>query len=294
MPVIWGRSQAAVFILINLAGSCLPAGSYTNEEPTVEKTNILIEVIDGIGWLKINRPERLNALNSEAIESLDYFLHIIDQDLTVKVIVITGAGEKAFVAGGDIKEMATMSPMEARAFAQKGQQMITFIEKMNKPVIAAVNGYALGGGFELALACDFIYASEKAKFGLTEVTLGVIPGFGGTQNLARLIGPNKARELIFSGRMIPAQQAKEWGIVNEIFPAEELQAGVMEVARSIARNGTIAVGSAKEAIVHGLNMGKEDGLRYESSLFATLFATQEQKEGMQAFIMKRKAEFNGK
>ncbi len=260
----------------------------------MEKTNILIEVTDEIGWLKINRPESLNALNSEVIASLDYSLHILDQDLTVKVIVITGAGEKAFVAGGDIKEMATMSPQEARAFAHKGQQMIMFIEKMNKPVIAAVNGYALGGGFELALACDFIYASEKAKLGLTEVTLGVIPGFGGTQNLARLIGPNKARELIFSGRMISAQQAKEWGIVNEVFPADELHAGVMEVARSIARNGTIAVGSAKEAIVNGLNMGKEEGLRYESSLFATLFATHEQKEGMQAFITKRKPEFNGK
>jgi enoyl-CoA hydratase len=260
----------------------------------VEKTNILIEVTGEIGWLKINRPESLNALNSEVVDSLEYALQTLEQDPTVKVVVITGAGEKAFVAGGDIKEMAAMSPLEARAFARKGQQMIEFIGKMHKPVIAAVNGYALGGGLELALACDFIYASDKAKLGLPEVTLGVIPGFGGTQNLARLIGPNKARELIFSGKAIPAEQAKEWGIVNEVFPAGQLQAAVMEIANSITRNGSIAVGSAKEAIVNGLNMGKEDGLRYESSLFATLFSTQDQKEGMHAFIGKRKAEFKGK
>lgn len=260
----------------------------------MEKTNILIEVTGEIGWLKINRPESLNALNSEVVDSLEYALRTLEQDPTVKVVVITGAGEKAFVAGGDIKEMAAMSPLEARAFARKGQQMIEFIGKMHKPVIAAVNGYALGGGLELALACDFIYASDKARFGLPEVTLGVIPGFGGTQNLARLIGPNKARELIFSGKAIPAEQAKEWGIVNEVFPAEQLQAGVMDIANLIARNGSFAVGTAKEAIVNGLNMAKEDGLRYESSLFATLFSTQDQKEGMQAFIGKRKAEFKGK
>jgi len=187
-----------------------------------------------------------------------------------------------------------MAPLAARVFARKGQQMIEYIEKMHKPVIAAVNGYALGGGLELALACDFIYASEKAKLGLPEVTLGVIPGFGGTQNLARLIGPNKARELIFSGKVLSAQQAKEWGIVNEVFPGEELPAKVMEIAQAIARNGMIAVASAKDAIVNGANMNKEDGLRYESSLFATLFATEDQKEGMQAFIAKRKAEFKGR
>ena len=260
----------------------------------MDKNNILIEVSEGIGWLTINRPENLNALNSEVVESLDYALHNLEQDTTVKVVVITGAGEKAFVAGGDIKEMAGMTPQEARAFSRKGQQMIGFIEKMKKPVIAAVNGYALGGGLEVALACDFIYASEKAKLGLPEVTLGVIPGFGGTQNLPRLVGPNRARELIFSGRMLGAQQAKEWGIVNEVFPLEQLREKVMEIAGLIARNGMIAVGAAKEAAVNGLNMAKEDGLRYESVLFAALFTTEDQKEGMQAFVAKRKAEFKGK
>ncbi len=260
----------------------------------MEKSNILIEVNDHIGWLKINRPESLNALNSNVVESLEYSLTNLEQDAAVKVVVITGAGEKAFVAGGDIKEMAAMAPLEARAFARKGQRMVEFIEKMHKPVIAAVNGYALGGGLELALACDFIYASDKAKLGLPEVTLGVIPGFGGTQNLPRLIGPNKAKELIFSGKILSAQQAREWGIVNEVFPAEELTARVTEIALLIARNGMIAVASAKDAIVNGLNMSKEDGLRYESSLFATLFATDDQREGMQAFIAKRKAEFKNK
>jgi len=255
---------------------------------------ILVEVTDSIGWLKINRPDSLNALNSEVVESLEFALRNLEQDTTVKVVVITGAGEKAFVAGGDIKEMVAMAPLAARAFSRKGQQMIEYIEKMHKPVIAAVNGYALGGGLELALACDFIYASDKAKFGLPEVTLGVIPGFGGTQNLPRLIGPNKARELIFSGKVLSAQQAREWGLVNAVFPAEEMTAKVMEIARAIAQNGMLAVASAKDAVVNGLNMTKEDGLRYESALFATLFATQDQKEGMQAFIEKRKAEFKSR
>lgn len=260
----------------------------------MDNNYILVKVTDDIGVLRINRPDSLNALNSEVIGSLENALRDLEQDASVKVIVITGAGEKAFVAGGDIKEMTDMAPLAARSFARKGQDMIAYIEKMHKPVIAAVNGYALGGGLELALACDFIYASEKAKLGLPEVTLGVIPGFGGTQNLPRLIGPNKARELIFSGKALSAQQAKEWGIVNEVFPAEELQAKVMEIARTIARNGMIAVAGAKDAIVNGLHMTKEDGLRYESSLFATLFATEDQKEGMQAFTAKRKAEFKGK
>ena len=168
------------------------------------------------------------------------------------------------------------------------------IRQMKKPVIAAVNGFALGGGLELALACDFIYASEKSKFGLPEVTLGVIPGFGGTQNLSRLIGPNKTNELIFTGKMISAQKACAWGIVNEVFPAEELMARTMETAEAIARTGMMAVGYAKDAVANGLNMAREDGFRYEASLFAVLFATEDQKEGMGAFAEKRKADFKGR
>ena len=169
-----------------------------------------------------------------------------------------------------------------------------FIDQMTKPVIAAVNGYALGGGLELALACDFIYACEEAKLGFPEVTLGIIPGFGGTQNLARRIGAAKANELIFTGKMIDATKAKSWGIVNELFAAEELMDKAFETARQITSVGSIAIGYAKDAIVHGLDMTREDGFRYEASLFGVLFASEDQKEGMVAFVEKRKAVFEGK
>ena len=206
----------------------------------MELKNLLIETTDGIGILTINRPQSLNALNTEVVEELEAALREMEQNAGVKVVVITGAGEKAFVAGGDIKEMANMDPAAGRLFAQRGHRMIQYVEKMKKPVIAAVNGYALGGGLELALACDFIYASEKARLGLPEVTLGIMPGFGGTQNLARLIGPNRAKEMIFSGRQLTAQQARDWGIVNEVVPVEELMTRVMEIAQKIATTGPSA------------------------------------------------------
>ena len=175
----------------------------------------------------------------------------------------------------------------------KGQRLMLLMRKMRKPVIAAVNGFALGGGLELALACDFIYASEKAKFGFPEVGLGIIPGFGGTQNLPRLIGPGRANELIFSGRIINAAKALDWGIVNEVFAPEELLPKALATAREIAGKSPLGVAYAKDAIVNGMNMTKEDGFRYESSLFGVLFATADQREGMGAFIAKRPAEFKG-
>ncbi len=256
--------------------------------------NLLIETTDGIATLTINRPQVLNALNSDVVRELECALYELDLDTTVKVVILTGAGEKAFVAGADIKEMAELSSFEAHDFARKGQRLILMINRMRKPVIAAVNGYALGGGLELALACDFIYASEKAKFGFPEVGLGVIPGFGGTQNLARLIGPNKANELVFSGRIISAAKACEWGIVNELSAPEELLAKVLATAREIAGKGAVGVAYAKDAIASGLNMTKEDGFRYEASIFGVLFATSDQREGMGAFLEKRTAEFKGK
>jgi enoyl-CoA hydratase len=255
---------------------------------------VLTEITNGIAVVTINRPQNLNALNSEVVTALENSLRDVEQNADVKVVVITGAGEKAFVAGGDIKEMTSMDSAAARAFSQRGHRLIAFMEQMKKPIIAAVNGYALGGGLELALACDFIYASEKAKLGLTEVTLGVIPGFGGTQNLPRLIGPNRAKELIFSGKQLTGQQARDWGLVNEVAPAEELMTRVMEIAQKIARNGTLAVSAAKEAIVNGLDMSKEDGLRYEGAVFGLLFDSEDQKEGMGAFVEKRPAAFKGK
>jgi enoyl-CoA hydratase len=260
----------------------------------MELKNLLIETTGGIATLTINRPQSLNSLNSEVLGELECAFYQLELDAAVKVVVLTGAGEKAFVAGADIKEMAEMNCYEGHHFSLKAQRVMLAIEKMKKPVIAAVNGYALGGGLELALACDFIYASEKAKVGFPEVTLGVIPGFGGTQNLARLIGPNRANEMIFTGKIINAQKACEWGIVNEVCAPEELLAKAMETAGTIAQAGLLGVGYAKDAIANGLNMTKEDGFRYEASLFGVLFATADQKEGMRAFVEKRKAAFTGK
>ncbi len=256
--------------------------------------NLLIEITDGVALLTVNRPQGLNALNSEVLTELECAFYGLNEDAAVKVVIVTGAGDKAFVAGADIKEMAAMSSIEAHQFGLKGQRVMMLIEKMTKPVIAAVNGYALGGGLELALACDFIYASTRAKFGFPEVTLGIMPGFGGTQNLARLIGPNRANEMIFTGRMIDAEKALAWGIVNEVFAPDELLAKARETAAAIAGVGTLGVAYAKDAIANGLNMGKEDGFRYEASLFGVLFATDDQKEGMGAFVEKRKAVFSGK
>jgi enoyl-CoA hydratase len=260
----------------------------------MEYSNLLIETNEGVATLTINSPRTMNALNSQVLTELECALYELNIDASVKVVILTGAGDKAFVAGADIKEMSVMSSYEGHQFGLKGQRVMMLIEKMTKPVIAAVNGYALGGGLELALACDFIYASQKAKLGFPEVTLGVIPGFGGTQNLSRLIGANRASELVFSGKMITAEKAAAWGIVNEVFSPEELMAKALEAAAAIAAVGPLAVTYAKDAIANGLHMTKEDGFRYEASLFGVLFSTEDQKEGMGAFVEKRKAGFKGK
>ncbi|HJV34123.1 enoyl-CoA hydratase-related protein [Geomonas sp.] len=256
--------------------------------------NLIIEAANGIAVLTVNSPKTLNALNGEVLGELESAFYELNRNDAVKAVIVTGAGDKAFVAGADIKEMASMSAYEGHQFGLKGQRVMMLIEKMTKPVIAAVNGYALGGGLELALACDFIYASSKAKLGFPEVTLGIMPGFGGTQNLARLIGPNRANELIFTGRMIDAEKACAWGIVNEVIAPEELMAKARDTAAAITGVGTLGVSYAKNAIANGLNMTKEDGFRYEASLFGVLFATKDQKEGMSAFVDKRKAAFTGK
>ena len=257
----------------------------------MEFDNLLIDTSDGVATLTVNRPQALNALNSEVLDELADAIRVLERDPSVNVVVVTGAGDKAFVAGADIAEMAEMNAMEALGFTRKGQDVVKAFGQMRKPVIAAVNGYALGGGLEMALACDFIYASEKARFGLPEVTLGIMPGFGGTQNLARLIARAKANELIFTGRLLKADEARQWGIVNAVFPPEELLEKAMATARQIAGNGLLGVGHAKEAVRRGLDMAEEDGLRFESALVGTLFASTDQKEGMGAFLEKRKAQF---
>lgn len=255
---------------------------------------LLTENDNGVVTLTINRPQALNSLNGDLLSELGCALYELEYDPSAKVIILTGAGEKAFVAGADIKEMSEMSSLDGHRFARKGQQVTMAMEKMKTPVIAAVNGFALGGGLELALGCDFIYASSRAKIGFPEVTLGIMPGFGGTQSLARLIGPNRANELIFTGRIITADKALAWGIVNEVFPPEELLAKAKETAAAIAGAGLLGVAYAKDAIANGLNMTKEDGFRYEASLFGVLFSTEDQKEGMGAFVEKRKADFAGR
>jgi len=259
----------------------------------MEFKNLLLEASAGVAKLTINRPQSLNALNEQLLTELECAISHLEQDDDVKVVVITGAGEKAFVAGADIKEMASLDSFQGHSFALKGQKVMLALSKLKKPVIAALNGYALGGGLELALACDFIYASDKAKVGFPEVTLGIMPGFGGTQNLARLIGPAKANEMIFTGRMISAEKALAWGIVNEVYPAAELLTKALETASTIAGTGLVGVAYAKDAIANGLNMTKEDGFRYEASLFGVLFATKDQREGMAAFVEKRAANFTG-
>ncbi|BAI81290.1 3-hydroxybutyryl-CoA dehydratase [Deferribacter desulfuricans SSM1] len=266
-----------------------------SREDVMEYNNLKVEIKDSVALLTVSRPKVLNALNSEVLKELECAFYELENNSDVKVVVVTGDCEKAFVAGADIKEMANMNAIEAESFAKKGHALIRFVRNMSKPVIAAVNGYALGGGFELALACDIIYASKNAKFGFPEVTLGIMPGFGGTQNLVRVCGEKIANELIFTGKMIDAQKAKEIGAVVEVFEDKEMLINsVMETANKIASNGPIGVAYAKKAILTGVNLPLSEALDLEASLFGILFSTEDQKEGMKAFVEKRKAEFKGK
>lgn len=256
--------------------------------------NVLFESKQGIGYLTINRPDKLNALNIDTVNELKETFLKVEQDKTIKCVIITGSGEKAFVAGADIEYMQKLTPNEALEFARLGQKTLHLMELSNKPYIACVNGYALGGGFEVALSCDIILAQANAKFGFPEVSLGIIPGFGGTQNLSRLTGKLMAKEFIFSAKMIDAVKAKELGIVNEVYQTkEELLSAAKELATQIQKNAPLAVGLAKRAIVDGFNLSKEDGLRYEASLFGVAFSTVDAKEGLSAFVEKRKPNYTG-
>ena len=252
-------------------------------------TNILLEKKGLIAVATINRPKALNALNSEVLDALDQTLDQVDLE-TVRCLVITGAGQKSFVAGADIGEMSTLTKAEGEAFGKKGNDIFRKIETFPVPVIAAVNGFALGGGCELALSCDIILASEKAKFGQPEVGLGITPGFSGTQRLPRRVGVAKAKELIFSGKMIKTDEAKEIGLVNAVYAPEALMDGALEMARSFTKNAPIAVKYAKACIDRGMQMDIDDGIAVENELFAMCFATEDQKEGMGAFLEKRKHE----
>ena len=255
--------------------------------------NILFEVQDGVGVLTFNRPKALNALNSKTLEEVNEVVERASQDEDIHVLVLTGAGEKAFVAGADITGFQTLNPLQARHFAEVGQGIFFKLEHLPKPVIACVNGFALGGGCEIAMSCDFIYASDKARFGQPEINLGLIPGFGGTQRLARLIGRAKAKELCMTGEMIDAQQAKELGLVAKVFPAEELLEATMKTARLLAARSQGVLRSLKQVVNRGLDVDLKTGCAIEAEAFGLCFASEDSKEGVSAFLEKRKPDFKG-
>jgi enoyl-CoA hydratase len=253
--------------------------------------NLIVEVTNHVATLTINRPRALNALNLETLEELKDYFTAVQSDPETKVVIVTGAGEKAFVAGGDLSVMAPLDPMPARASARLAQSVLNLIEQGTRPVIAAVNGYALGGGCELAMACDIRIAAETARFGQPEVNLGIIPGWGGTQRLPRLVGKGRALELLLTGEMIDAAEALRIGLVNRVVPADRLLAEARALAARIAGKGQVAVRLAKEAVVNGLEMESLRAAACEADLFALCFATEDQKEGMRAFLEKRPAHF---
>lgn len=260
----------------------------------MEYKNILLSFEGEIGILTINRPKALNALNIETLKDIQMGIQEVKDHQEIKVLILTGAGEKAFVAGADILEMKDMTSIEALNFSKLGHFTLKMIQDLDRPVIAAVNGFALGGGTEIALACDFIYASENARFGLPEVTLGIFPGFGGTQRLPRLIGKGKAKELILTGKMITAQEAFQMGIVNKVVPHASLMEETKKVASQIAANGAVGVRLAKMVVDAGFNMDLAEACSLESYAFSLGFTTEDQKEGMTAFIEKRKPNFKGR
>jgi enoyl-CoA hydratase len=253
--------------------------------------NILVERDPAISTITVNRPKALNALNSHTLRELTL---AVRECADSRVIILTGAGDRAFVAGADIAEMAPMGPWQAREFSELGHVLTALLEDIPSATIAAVNGYALGGGLELAVACDMIFASENARLGLPEVTLGVTPGFGGTQRLVRLVGKLRAKEMIFTGDWVDARRAYEIGLVNAVLPREKLLAHCRSIGEKIAVKGPLAVARAKRLVERGYDMTLRAANRQEAESFALLFDTEDRREGMRAFVEKRLARFTGK
>jgi enoyl-CoA hydratase len=256
--------------------------------------NILYEVRDGIAYITFNRPKVLNALNRQTMGELGQALVAAKADAAVRVLILTGSGEKAFIAGADINELAQRTPVDGKEFSLVGQAVIHMLETMGKPSIAAINGFALGGGCELALACSIRIASKTARLGQPEVKLGILPGYGGTQRLARLCGKGAAHELVLTGEMISAEEAQRIGLVNRIYEPAELMPAAEAMAKKIAANAPLAVQYAMEAIEHGMEMPQEEGLFLEATLFGLCCATEDMREGTKAFLEKRPAQFKGK
>jgi enoyl-CoA hydratase len=257
--------------------------------------NVRVEArADGVTWVRIDRPKALNAFNTKTLREFEHAIDAARTDEGLRVLIVTGAGEKAFVAGADIAEMATMGPQQARSFSVLGHRVFEKLESLPVPTIAAVNGFALGGGMELALACDLIYASDRARFGQPEVNLAVIPGFGGTQRLPRKIGPMRALELCFTGDQVTAEKALEFGLALAVFPAAELLARVDEVAKKIVAKGPLAIAALKRVILEGRGADPRTSNMLEQETFGVLFGSDDQKEGMRAFLEKRAAAFRAR
>ena len=255
--------------------------------------NIIFEIKKNIAVITINRPKSLNALNTDVLNELFCAFEEVSSNPDIRVLILTGSGEKAFVAGADIAELAELNTLQAKLFASGGHKTMAAIGDLSIPVIAAVNGFALGGGLELALSCDFIYASDNAKFGLPEITLGLIPGFGGTQRLSRIIGKNLAKELIFTGKIISADEAFQMGFVNKIVAPDQLMDKTFKTAEAIATKGRVSLNAAKQTINQGLDVDLATGCKMEIDSFALCMASEDAKEGTHAFLEKRKPEFKG-
>jgi len=255
---------------------------------------VLVEIDERIATLTINRPRALNTLDMETLDALSRAVRELTEREDVRVIIVTGSGNKAFCAGADIAMMHAMQPLEARELAVKGQRIFHELETCSKPVIAAVNGYALGGGCELAMSCDIRIACSEAKFGQPEISIGTIPGFGGTQRLSRFVGKSRALELLLTGDMIDAQEALRIGLVNRVAPKENLVQEVRDLAKKISQKPGYAAALCKESVNRGLDMDLDQGCAFEAQLFGLSFATEDQKEGMAAFLEKRPPVFRNR
>ena len=256
--------------------------------------NVKLEKKNKIAYVTIDRPKVLNALNMATMEELRQVFTELKDDREIRVVILTGGGEKAFVAGADINELARNNPVEAKAYTHKGQSVLDLIENLGKPVIACINGFALGGGCEIAMACTMRLASESAKLGQPEVKLGIIPGYGGTQRLPRLVGTGLAMQMVLTGEMITAQEAHRIGLVNEVLPADKLIARAEELAGKIIGMAPLAIQYCMEAVNQGMNMTLQEGLFLEATLFGMCCATEDRKEGTTAFLEKRPANFQGR
>lgn len=260
----------------------------------MELKNVILEKENKVAIITINRPKALNALNSETLKELDIIVEDLENDDEIYAVILTGAGDKAFVAGADITEMKDLNTIEGRRFSILGNKVFRRLENLEKPVIAAIPGFALGGGCELAMACDIRIATDKAKFGQPEVGLGITPGFGGTQRLARIVGLGKAKELIYTGRIMKADEALNIGLVNKVVEADKLMEEAKAMANQIASNAPIAVKLCKVAINRGMQCDIDTALMYEAEAFGECFSTLDQKEGMTAFVEKREKNFQNK